>query len=72
MQITIANVKTTMSPINPSTDTNSVTQKVLSAFSDCESWFYDDVNDILYVTRPNPTITATGLGEVTSIDYTMG
>lgn len=74
MQITIINVKATLAPIDPSNDNdmNQVTQKVQSAFPDFEGWSYNADTDTLYVTRPNPVITASSLGEVSIVDYTVG
>lgn len=75
MYITLTNVKATLTSqnIDPSNsyDMNALTQKILNLFPDNEGWSYDQIQDELYILRPNPTIDASQLGEVSNIDYTI-
>lgn len=73
MQITLINVKGTLANENiDASDTNTLNQKIMSVFPDNNGWGYDPDNDVLYVTRPNPDMNTSTLGEVVSVDYSMG
>lgn len=73
MFIKLTNVKTTLGAENldPVNNVNGVNDKILSVFPDCENWSYDQDNDVMYITRPNPVVDASPIGEVDSIDYSI-